>query len=89
MMENLGHSPEHTQYQEDTHERWQMGQGFEHRYKAETTHTQPEDDVALGLGELGHIGLRQVLRLIELALQLILQDKGRYQHRDQRRNEDL
>ena len=49
-MEDLRHGPEHTQNQEDTHERWQMGQRFEHWYETETTHTQPEDDVALGLG---------------------------------------
>ena len=61
MMENLGHSPEHAQNEQDAHERWQMRQGLEDGNKAETSHTQPEDDIALGLGELGHIGLGQVL----------------------------
>ena len=38
-----------------------MGNGLKDGYETETAHTQPEDDVTLGFGELTDIGLRQVL----------------------------
>ena len=36
-----------------------------------------------------HLGFRQVLFLVELPFQLVLQDKGRYQHGYERGEEDL
>ena len=66
-----------------------MSDGLEDRHETEATDTQPEDDVTLGFRELCHISLRQVILLVELAIELILQDKGWYKHGDKRRNENL
>ena len=66
-----------------------MGDGLEDRYKDKTTNTQPENDVALGLGKLADLVDYEILRLVKLALQRILQDEGGHQHRYQRRDENL
>ena len=83
MMEDFGDCPEDTQHEQDAHERRQMGECLEDRNKDETAHAEPEDDVALHLGELTDIGCRQVLTFIELSIERILQDKGRDDHRDE------
>ena len=66
-----------------------MRDGLEYRNKAQAANTQPEDDITLCLRELAHLGLRQVLLFVELAIELVLQDKGWYEHGDQRRDEYL
>ena len=88
-MEDLSNGPKDAQYEKDTHERWEMGQSLEDGHKAEATHTQPEDNVALRLRELCHVSLRKVILLVELTVELILQDKGRHKHGDKRGNENL
>ena len=88
-MEDLSDCPQHAEHEQDAHKRGQMGDGLEDGHEAETAHAEPEDRVALGLGELAHLRLRQILLLVELTFQLILQDEGRYEHRHQRRYEDL
>ena len=66
-----------------------MGDGLEDGYKDETTDTQPEDDVALYFGKLTDVSDREVLRLVELALELQAEDDGRDDHRDERGEENL
>ena len=89
VMEDFRSSPQDAQYQEDAHERWQMGEGLEDRYEDKTTYAQPKDDVALNLGKLGDIGLGQVLFLVELTLELQTEDKGWNEHGNQRWDEDF
>ena len=89
VVEDLCNCPKQTQNKQDAHEWRQMSNRLEDGHKAQTAYTQPEDDVALRLGKGTDIGLWQILLLIKLAFQLILQDKGRYQHRNQRWDKDF
>ena len=89
MVENLSNSPQQTKNQQDAHEWRQVGDGLEDGHKAQTAYTKPEDDVALRLSECANIGLRQILLLIKLALELVLQNECRYKHRYERWNKYL
>ena len=80
VVENLSNCPKQSQNQQNAHEWRQMSDGLEDRHEAETTHTKPEDNVALRLCELTYISLWQILFLVELALKLILQDECRHKH---------
>ena len=81
--------PQHAEYQQDAHERWQVGDGLEDRYEDQSAYAQPEDDVALHLRELADLGSRQVLCLVELTLQLHAENEGGNHHRDERWDEYL
>ena len=83
-MENLRDRPKHAKHKQDTHEWGQMRNRLEDRHEAQTTYPKPEDYVALGLRKLTDFRFRQVLRLIELTLQLELKDESRHHHRYKR-----
>ena len=88
-MEDLGHGPQYAEHEEDAHERRKMGDALEDGHKDQTAYAEPEDDVALNLGELADFGGDEVLLFIKLSTQRILQDEGRHQHRYQRGDEDF
>ena len=89
VVEDLRHRPKDTKHEQDTHKRRQMGQRLEDRYEDETTDTQPENDITLRFRKLTYISLWQILLFVEFAIELVLQDKGWYEHGDQRRDEYL
>ena len=80
VVEYFGYGPQDAEHQQDAHERRQVGERLEDGHEAEAANAEPEDDVALALGKLRDIGLRQVLLFVELARQLILQYEGRHEH---------
>ena len=89
MRDRICGGPQQTEYQQDAHERGQVGDGLEDGDEDEAADTQPEDDVALYLGKLTDVSDREVLRLVELALELQAEDDGRDDHRDERGEENL
>ena len=92
-VKQFGHGPQNAQHKENASERREVGEVMEQRYKTETAHADSKDSLALHAGELQHFPVaRQIVRQIvvfNIPFQCRLQQKCRYQHRHQRRDENL
>ena len=89
-VEHFRHRPQQTQYKQDAHERWQMGDGLEDWHEDESAHAKEEHHLALRCRQsAGSHRLCLFSGEGELSLQMQREDIGRDEHGDERRNEDF
>ena len=90
-VEHLSSSPQNAKYEQYAYERRQMGDALEDRHKHQSAYTDNEYSLALSVGEVAYRIVASSLCLwhVQFALKMILQDECRYNHRDERRNDNL
>ena len=90
-IEHLCGGPENAEHEEDAYERRQVCDALEDRHEDQTAHTDYEDSLTLCLCEVARVLVCTSLHLrhVKLALEAVLQDERRKNHRNDGRDENL